>query len=279
MSIYGDDQEDGLLTMSEIFGLRLDADMVVLSACQTGSAAGDDSRQGLSGLARAFFFAGTPSSAGVAWTAAPDYAGHPAWFVLGATSGVVHSLSSDSVPLTIRRDALPALGAYTGCVIVAGGDTARTVTVVTALTESGNGMFPRIGGDACAYAGMPYLLDARASKGWIGTFYWVTNYTTNVSVEVQAFSTGPVGDMVFDEPDEFDLSLVSKDEHERTTIDTKPSFRVWNSPPRVSCGGPYRAMAGDTVTVVAVGMDPNPNEKLLYSWQFVGHVDRRVGHV
>ena len=49
--------DDGLLTMSEISKLRLDADWVVLSACNT--AAGD--KQGadaLSGLARAFFYAG-----------------------------------------------------------------------------------------------------------------------------------------------------------------------------------------------------------------------------
>jgi CHAT domain-containing protein len=49
---------DGLLTMDEILSLRLNADWVVLSACNTatGSAAGAES---LSGLGRAFFYAGT----------------------------------------------------------------------------------------------------------------------------------------------------------------------------------------------------------------------------
>jgi CHAT domain-containing protein len=47
---------DGLLTMGEIFGLRLDADWVVLSACNTGSGAGAEA---VSGLGRAFFYAGT----------------------------------------------------------------------------------------------------------------------------------------------------------------------------------------------------------------------------
>lgn len=49
--------DDGLLTASEIAALKLDADWVVMSACNT---AGSDSEDGeaLSGLARAFFYAG-----------------------------------------------------------------------------------------------------------------------------------------------------------------------------------------------------------------------------
>lgn len=48
---------DGLLTVDEILGLKLDADWVVLSACNTASAntAGEEP---LSGLVRAFFYAG-----------------------------------------------------------------------------------------------------------------------------------------------------------------------------------------------------------------------------
>jgi CHAT domain-containing protein len=54
----GDATEDGLLTMGEILGLRLDADWVVLSACNT--AAGDGAAaEAFSGLGRAFFYAGT----------------------------------------------------------------------------------------------------------------------------------------------------------------------------------------------------------------------------
>ena len=49
--------DDGLLTVSRIAKLRLDADWAVLSACNT--AAGDKpGAEGLSGLARAFFYAG-----------------------------------------------------------------------------------------------------------------------------------------------------------------------------------------------------------------------------
>ena len=56
-SITGD-REDGLLTMGEILKLRLNADWVVLSACNTGAAEGAGA-EAVSGLGRAFFYAGT----------------------------------------------------------------------------------------------------------------------------------------------------------------------------------------------------------------------------
>ena len=49
---------DGLLTMDEIMGLKLDADWVVLSACNTGAAEGAGA-EAISGLGRAFFYAGS----------------------------------------------------------------------------------------------------------------------------------------------------------------------------------------------------------------------------
>ena len=49
--------DDGLLTASEVTSLKLDADWVILSACNT--AAGENGNaEALSGLARAFFYAG-----------------------------------------------------------------------------------------------------------------------------------------------------------------------------------------------------------------------------
>jgi tetratricopeptide (TPR) repeat protein/CHAT domain-containing protein len=51
------EEDDGLLTASEVAGLKLDADWVVLSACNT--AGGEEpGAEALSGLARAFFYAG-----------------------------------------------------------------------------------------------------------------------------------------------------------------------------------------------------------------------------
>ncbi len=50
------EEDDGYLTASEIAGLKLDADWVILSACNT-AAAGAPNAGALSGLARAFFYA------------------------------------------------------------------------------------------------------------------------------------------------------------------------------------------------------------------------------
>ena len=54
------DFDDGLLTASEIAQLKLDADWVVLSACNT-AAEDKPGAEALSGLARAFFYAGARS--------------------------------------------------------------------------------------------------------------------------------------------------------------------------------------------------------------------------
>ncbi|NOY67279.1 MAG: CHAT domain-containing protein [Gammaproteobacteria bacterium] len=51
--------DDGLLTASEIAKLKLDADWVILSACNTAAADGTPGAEGLSGLARSFFYAGS----------------------------------------------------------------------------------------------------------------------------------------------------------------------------------------------------------------------------
>ena len=54
----GSAEDDGLLTTSEVAQLKLDADWVILSACNTASADGSPGAEGLSGLARTFFYAG-----------------------------------------------------------------------------------------------------------------------------------------------------------------------------------------------------------------------------
>jgi len=56
-SVTGDN-EDGLLTMGEVLKLKLNADWVVLSACNTGAADGAGA-EAVSGLGQAFFYAGT----------------------------------------------------------------------------------------------------------------------------------------------------------------------------------------------------------------------------
>jgi CHAT domain-containing protein len=65
--------DDGLLTASEVAQLKLNADWVVLSACNT--AAGDKpGAEALSGLARSFFYAGTRALLVSHWTVASDAA-------------------------------------------------------------------------------------------------------------------------------------------------------------------------------------------------------------
>jgi CHAT domain-containing protein len=53
-------EDDGYLSASEIAGLKLNADWVILSACNT-AAGGAEGAEALSGLARAFFYAGARS--------------------------------------------------------------------------------------------------------------------------------------------------------------------------------------------------------------------------
>ncbi len=59
-ALADDPDNDGFLTMDEVLGLRLDADWVVLSACNTASADGAGA-EAVSGLGRAFFYAGARS--------------------------------------------------------------------------------------------------------------------------------------------------------------------------------------------------------------------------
>ncbi len=55
------DRFDGILTSREIAGLQLDADLVILSACNTASADGRPRAETFTGLTQAFFTAGTRS--------------------------------------------------------------------------------------------------------------------------------------------------------------------------------------------------------------------------
>lgn len=58
LAVAADDGSDGMLTASEILGWNLNADLVILSACNTASSDGTPGAEGLSGLANSFFYAG-----------------------------------------------------------------------------------------------------------------------------------------------------------------------------------------------------------------------------
>ena len=66
LSLGGDAEEDGVLQMSEIMRLKLNADMVVLSACRTGLGKLLNG-EGVLSLTRAFFYAGASSVAVSLW--------------------------------------------------------------------------------------------------------------------------------------------------------------------------------------------------------------------
>jgi CHAT domain-containing protein len=80
--------DDGLLTASEIANLRLDADWVILSACNTAGPEGRPGAEGLSGLAKAFFYAGSRALMVSHWWVASD-----ATVLL--TTGAIQEFSKD----------------------------------------------------------------------------------------------------------------------------------------------------------------------------------------
>ncbi|WP_338303692.1 CHAT domain-containing protein [Erythrobacter sp. Dej080120_24] len=67
-------QNDGFLSASEVAALELAAEWVILSACNTASGDGSEGAPGLSGLARAFFFAGAESLLASHWPVRDDVA-------------------------------------------------------------------------------------------------------------------------------------------------------------------------------------------------------------
>lgn len=83
LTSFADDTADGLLTFSEIYDLRLNADLVVLSACDTaGEASADVTREAglsgggdfaLDGLVRAFVGAGGRTIVASHWPVPDDY--------------------------------------------------------------------------------------------------------------------------------------------------------------------------------------------------------------
>jgi CHAT domain-containing protein/tetratricopeptide (TPR) repeat protein len=91
----GDD--DGLLTVGEIAQLKLDADWVVLSACNTAAPDGSPGAEGLSGLARAFFFAGSRTLLVSQWEVLSVAA-------VGLTNGIFEQMMTDTT--LGRADAL-----------------------------------------------------------------------------------------------------------------------------------------------------------------------------
>ena len=72
--VQASDEDDGYLTASEVAAMNLDADWVILSACNTAAGDGSHGAPGLSGLARAFFYAGARNLLVSHWPVRDDVA-------------------------------------------------------------------------------------------------------------------------------------------------------------------------------------------------------------
>lgn len=66
------EEDDGFLTMTEIASLKFNADLVMLSACDTATSDGRPSADGLSGLVRAFYISGARNVVATHWEIPSD---------------------------------------------------------------------------------------------------------------------------------------------------------------------------------------------------------------
>ena len=88
--------DDGLLTASEVADLRLSAEWIILSACNTAGGDGRPDADGLSGLARAFIYAGARAILVSHWPVRDDAAAR-------LTTGTIAQLTSDKDGCGARR--------------------------------------------------------------------------------------------------------------------------------------------------------------------------------
>lgn len=97
--------EDGLLDAGEIAGLRLNADLVVLSACNTAEGGAKFGGEALSGVAQAFFFAGARTLVASHWqvpSAATASLMVGMFQRLGASGGTAQALRQSQLALISR---------------------------------------------------------------------------------------------------------------------------------------------------------------------------------
>jgi CHAT domain-containing protein len=90
-------EDDGLLRASQVSQLRLNADFVILSACNTAASDGTPGAEGLTGLAKAFFYAGARSLLVSHW----EVQSEP---TVKLTTGLIRALTTD--PAIGRSEAL-----------------------------------------------------------------------------------------------------------------------------------------------------------------------------
>jgi len=102
----GSERDDGLLTASEVARLKLNADWVILSACNTAAADGTPGAEGLSGLGKAFLYAGSRSLLVSHWPVASEA-------TVRLTTGMFRAIAADariSKAEALRRSMLALMG-------------------------------------------------------------------------------------------------------------------------------------------------------------------------
>lgn len=101
-------EDDGFLSASEISALKVDAGWVLLSACNTAAGDGSSGAPGLSGLARAFFFAGATNLLVSHWPVRDDVASRltvRAIAIARETPGLTRAEAVQRAAREIRNDA------------------------------------------------------------------------------------------------------------------------------------------------------------------------------
>ena len=104
-------ERNGYLTMSDVYGLSLQSDLVVLSACQSGGGT-ENSGEGVQGLTQAFMYAGAPAVAVTDWTVLDDVQKTfiPSFFhALSGASPAPPASALQSAKIQMIRGSNPAL--------------------------------------------------------------------------------------------------------------------------------------------------------------------------
>jgi CHAT domain-containing protein len=99
------DANGAMLKASDVLNLKLDADLVILSACNSGGPGGTDGGESLSGLARSFFYAGARSMLVTHWSVNDQTAA----FLVANTANEIHK--GAGVAAAMRTSQLALLNA------------------------------------------------------------------------------------------------------------------------------------------------------------------------
>ncbi len=141
------DATQALLTASDVAQLNLDADLVILSACNSGGAGGNTAGESLSGLARAFFFAGARALMVTHWSVNDQVAAYLVVSVLqrmhaDPTVGVAGALRATQLSMLQQAgQGLPAQIAapffWAGFAVIGDGGGGGAATVAQRTSPSG----------------------------------------------------------------------------------------------------------------------------------------------